>query len=91
MGLVPRQSSSGNKEKLLGISKRGDVYIRSLLIHGGRTIVRHVGAKDDKRSDWIRDLKERRGANRAAVAIANRNARIIWALLAKNEEYRKAA
>ncbi len=91
LGLVPRQSSSGNKERLLGISKRGDVYIRTLLIHGGRTVVRHIGAKnEDNRSNWIRSLKERRGANRAAVAIANKNARIIWAMLAKNEEYRKA-
>lgn len=91
LGLVPKQSSSGNKERLLGVSKRGDVYIRTLLIHGGRTIVRHVGTKDDKRSHWIRGLKERRGVNRTAVAIANKNARIIWALLAKNEEYRKTA
>jgi len=91
LGLVPRQSSSGNKERLLGISKRGDIYIRTLLTHGGRTVVRHVGTKkDDKRSNWIKELKERRGANRAAVAVANKNARIIWALLAKNEEYRKA-
>lgn len=90
LGLVPKQYSSGNKERLLGISKRGDVYIRTLLTHGGRTMVRHIGAKDDKKSNWIRGLKERKGANIAAVAVANKNARVIWALLAKNEEYRKA-
>lgn len=75
---------------MLGISKRGNVYIRTLLTHGGRTVVRHVGTKNDNRSNWIRGLKERRGANKTAVAIANKNARIIWALLAKNEDYRKA-
>lgn len=91
LGLVPRQSSSGNKERLLGISKRGDTYIRTLLIHGGRSVVRCIGSKDDRRSRWIRELKERRGANRAAVAVANKNARIIWALLAKDEEYGRVA
>jgi transposase len=91
LGLVPRQSSSGNKERLLGISKRGDTYIRSLLIHGGRAVVRCVGSKEDGRSKWIRALKERSGVNRTAVAVANKNARIIWAVLAKNERYRKAA
>jgi len=90
LGLVPKQSSSGNKEKLLGISKRGDTYIRTLLIHGGRSVVRSVGTKDDSRSKWIIALKERRGANRTAVAVANKNARIIWAILAKNEQYKKA-
>lgn len=90
LGLVPRQSSSGGKEKLLGISKRGDTYLRTLLIHGGRTVVRHVGSKEDNRSNWVRELNKRRGANRTAVAIANKNARIIWALLAKNEIYKVA-
>lgn len=90
LGLVPKQSSSGNKEKLLGISKRGDTYVRSLLVHGGRSVVRCVGTKEDTRSKWIKAIKERRGANRAAVAVANKNARIIWALLTHNEEYRRA-
>ncbi len=90
LGLVPRQYSSGNKERLLKISKRGDIYTRTLLIHGGRSVVKVVGDKEDSRSQWIRSLKERRGSNRAAVAVANKNARIIWALLAKDEEYRKA-
>lgn len=90
LGLVPKQISSGNKERLLGISKRGDTYLRGLLIHGGRAVIRVVDNKDDTRSKWIKALKERRGINKTAVAIANKNARIIWALLAKDEEYRRA-
>jgi transposase len=91
LGLVPKQYSSGNKQRLLGISKRGDTYVRTLLIHGGRSVVRFVGTKEDCRSKWIRNLKERRGANIAAVAVANKNARVIWALLAKSKCYEKAA
>jgi transposase len=91
LGLVPRQCSSGNKQRLLGISKRGDIYIRTLLIHGGRSVVRCVDNKEDPRSKWIKNIKERRGTNKAAVALANKNARIIWAVLAKNEQYRKVA
>jgi transposase len=91
LGLVPRQSSSGDKQRLLGISKRGDTYIRSLLIHGARSVVKAIGSKEDRRSCWIRELKERRGANRTAVAVANKNARIIWSVLAKDEQYRKVA
>jgi transposase len=91
LGLVPRQSSSGGKERLLGVSKRGDIYLRTLLIHGGRTVVKYIGSKEDRRSIWVRQIKERRGTNRAAVAVANKNARIIWALLAKEEEYKHAA
>jgi transposase len=91
LGLVPRQSSSGNKQRLFGISKRGDTYIRTLLIHGARSVVKCIGSKEDRRSCWIRGLKERGGSNMAAVAVANKNARIIWSLLAKNEQYRKVA
>lgn len=91
LGLVPRQSSSGGKERLLGISKRGDTYLRTLLIHGARSVVMHAKNKDDKRSLWINNLVQRRGVNRAAVAVANKNARIIWCLLAKGESYKKAA
>jgi transposase len=90
-GLVPKQNSSGNKDKLLGISKRGDTHIRCLLIHGARAAIIASAKKEDKRSKWIQDLKERRGANRAAVALANKNARIIWALLSKETEYNKAS
>lgn len=89
LGLVPRQSSSGNKQRLLGISKRGNTYIRTLLIHGARSVVKSIGIKEDRKSCWIRELKERGGSNRASVALANKNARVIWSLLAKNEQYRK--
>jgi transposase len=90
LGLVPRQHSSGNTTRLLGISKRGDRYLRTLLIHGARSVVRVAKDKADKRSQWIMDKKERGGENKAAVALANKNARIAWALLANNEDYRKA-
>lgn len=89
LGLVPKQSSSGDKIKLLGISKRGDRYLRKLLIHGGRSAVRACATKEDARSLWIQDKKRRGGENKAAVALANKNARIIWAMLATGEAYRK--
>ena len=77
LGLVPRQHSSGGRSKLHGISKRGDTYLRTLLIHGARSVLRWLGEKQDAHSRWLRDLIERRGFNRAAVALANKNARII--------------
>jgi transposase len=88
LGLVPREHSTGGKPRLLGISKRGNVYLRKLLIHGARATLRWVETKQDDRSRWLKALIERRGKNRAAVALANKNARIVWALLAHNEEYR---
>lgn len=87
LGLVPRQHSSGNKTILLGISKRGDQYIRTLLIHGARAVVYAASRKNDPRSQWINALVARSGANIAAVAVANKNARIMWALLAKEQDY----
>ena len=91
LGLVPRQCSSGGKECLLGISKRGDRYLRTLLIHGARATVHRARRKSDARSRWIISLEQRRGKNIATVAIANKNARIAWALLTSEAEYRKAA
>ncbi len=91
LGLVPRQSSSGGKERLLGISKRGDRYLRTLLIHGARATVHRARYKTDARSRWIVNVEQRRGKNIATVAIANKNARIAWALLTTEAEYRKAA
>jgi transposase len=91
LGLVPRQHSSGGKERLLGISKRGDTYLRKLLVHGARAVLRHLGSKEDSRSVWLRKLETRRGHNRACVALANKNARILWVLMARGEAYRKAA
>jgi transposase len=87
LGLVPRQHSTGGKERLLGISKRGDNSLRKLLIHGARATLRWVGRKPDRRSQWIRQLVERRGKNRTAVAVANKNARIVWALLTSHQTY----
>jgi transposase len=78
LGLVPRQHSTGGKPTLLGISKRGDTYLRTLSIHGGRTVVRVAAKHQDRRSEWICKLKERRGKNRAAVAVANKNALTAW-------------
>lgn len=90
-GLVPRQKSSGNKERLLGISRRGDTYIRELLIHGARAVIKNCTNKEDKRSRWIKSLKARNGYNKTAVAVANKNTRIVWALLSKGIKYDVAA
>ena len=91
VGLVPRQDSSGGKTVLLGISKRGDRYLRTLLIHGARSVLRASREKTDARSRWLNAVEARRGHNVAAVALANKNARILWALAAAEEPYRKAA
>ena len=87
LGLVPRQHSSGNKTVLLGISKRGDKYLRELLVHGGRSVVRTAHRYKDRLSQWVLDKKHRGGENIAAVAMANKNARIAWALLSKECDY----
>jgi transposase len=87
LGLVPRQHATGGKERLLGMSTRGESYLRQLLIHGARATIRWVGRKTDRRSQWIRQLVERRGKNRTAVAVANKNARIVWALLTSHQVY----
>lgn len=88
LGLVPGQDSSGGKPKLLGISKRGDTYLRTLLIHGARAVVKAAAKKSDAQSRWINELVKRRNKNIAAVAVANKNARTIWALLRRDEDYR---
>ena len=91
LGLVPKQHSTGGQTRLLGISKRGDSYLRKLLIHGARATLRWARTKTDGRSHWIRGLLERRGWNRTAVAVANKNARIVWALLSRGGVYRDSA
>jgi transposase len=91
LGLVPRQNSSGGRNVLLGISKRGDSYLRTLLVHGGRSVIRLADQRTDRLSRWAAEKQRTRGTNRAIVAVANKNARIIWAVLAKKEEYRHAA
>jgi transposase len=87
LGLVPRQHSSGGKEVLLGISKRGDRYLRSLLVHGARSVVIRAAIKDDRLSRWINKVKAERGFNKAVVALANKMARIGWAILANKTAY----
>jgi len=89
LGLVPRQNSSGGKNQLLGISKRGDVYLRTLLIHGARAVVQHAEAHMDRANQWLVHLIGRRNANVAAVAVANKNARVAWALLAHGGRFER--
>jgi len=81
LGLVPRQHSTGGKPRLLGISKRGDVYLRQLLVHGARSVLRYVDRKQDPRSRWANELKKRRNSNVASVAMANKMVRTAYALL----------
>jgi len=87
LGLVPRQHSSGGKNVLLGISKRGDRYLRSQLVHGARAVVVQAARKDDPLSRWINRIREERGWNKAVVAMANKMARIGWAILRYNTDY----
>ena len=87
LGVVPRQHSSGDRQVLLGISKRGNRRLRTLLIHGARAVLKYCGDKSDPLSRWLQALIERRGYNKAAVALANKNARIIWALATGDGEY----
>ena len=91
LGLTPKEHSSGGKRKLLGISKRGNGTIRKLLIQGARIMTRYALAAQENSyptQAWIQAVATRRGRQRAAVALANKTARIIWNLLAKKEEYR---
>lgn len=90
LGLVPKHIGSGGNIKMLGISKRGDRYLRCLLVHGGRSVVSNAHKKKDSRSLWITRLKERSGTNKASVAVAHKNARIIWSLLRNGTIYKTA-
>jgi len=87
LGLVPRQHSSGGKPTLLGISKRGDTYLRTLLIHGARSVIYAAQRKALQSDDWLNNLLARCNLNVAAVALANKNARMVWALLAHDRTY----
>ena len=87
IGLTPKQHSSGGKERLLGISKRGDSYLRSILIHGARSAVSNAKNKDDKLSRWMTTLVKRTHTNVAAVALANKTIRMAWAMLTKDCDY----
>jgi len=87
LGLTPRQCSSGGKDRLLGISKRGDAYLRMLLIHGARSVVWQAKHKEDRLSQWVTRIAQRRHPNVAAVALANKTARMAWALLRHGTDY----
>ncbi len=91
LGMVPRQYTTGGKSRLGRITKRGDKYIRTLLIHGTRSVLSHVADKTDRLSLWSKELIARRGYKRATVALAAKNARIIWAMLKTGEEYKTFA
>jgi transposase len=90
LGLTPAQHSSGGKENLLGISKRGNAYVRSLLVHGARAMLRTAATKDDALSRWVIRLAERSHPNVACVALANKTARMAWAMLRHGTDYQPA-
>jgi transposase len=87
LGLVPKHTGTGGNIRLGGISKRGDRYLRWLLIHGARSVVAHLGEKQDRLSRWLRTLVARRGMNKAVVALANKNARVAFALMHEDQPY----
>ncbi len=90
-GLVPKQHSTGDKARLLGISKRGNAYLRTQLINGARSALKHAKKKDDKLSAWAVSLESRAGFNKACVALANKMARIAWVMVSKQEDYKTQA
>jgi transposase len=90
-GRVPQPYASGGKTRLGHISKRGNVSLRTLLIHGARRVLQRTGQRTDAKRRWAEQRKQRRGNQIAAVALAAKNARIIWAMLARGQEYRRAA
>lgn len=90
LGLVPRHAGTGGRIQIQAMSKRGDRYLRTLLIHGARAVIRHLGKRNDPLSAWIQGVVERRGVNKAAVALASKNARIAWRLITHDEEFQAA-
>jgi transposase len=90
LGLVPREHSSGHQRRLGSITKRGNGYLRYLLVHGARSVIRTSGHKTDPRSRWLQALMARAGHNRTTVALANKNARIVWAVFHSGQPYRPA-
>ena len=94
LGLVPKQHSSGGKDKLLGISKRGDSYVRGLLIHGARAVMRHIQRRikigQASGNAWVEQCLQRMHINKVIVALANKMARMAWAVLAHQQDYRAA-
>ena len=87
IGITPKQHSSGDRDRLLGISKRGDVYLRTLMIHGARSAVAAAKHKDDRLSRWVTGIATKRHPNIAAVALANKTARMAWAMLRNETDY----
>lgn len=91
LGVVPKQHTTGGRPMLLGITKRGDKYVRAQVIHGARAVVRVAAKKEDRLSQWINELVARRGHNRAVVALANKLIRMAWVVVAREEVYRPAS
>jgi len=91
LGLVPKEFSSGGKQRLGSITKRGNSYLRRLLVQGAWSIIRHLDKSTDRLSSWAKNVIERRGKHKAAIAIANKLARIIWAMLYHQTDYRVTA
>jgi len=91
LGLTPRQHSTGGKQRLGAMTKHGDAYLRTLLIHGARAMLRVTPNRNDAKSRWVESLRRRRPDNVAAVALAAKTARISWALLARGKDYERAA
>jgi transposase len=87
LGLTPHQHSTGGKDRLLGISKRGDGYLRKLLVHGARAVIHHATNRDDALSQWINELRARKHVNVAVVALANKTARVAWAIVHDGTDY----
>ena len=87
IGLTPKQHSSGGKDRLLGISKRGDAYLRTILIHGARSTIAHAKHREDRLSVWVTDLAKRSHTNVAAVALANKTVRMAWAMMKDDTDY----
>lgn len=87
LGLIPKHRASGNRQIIQGISKRGDNYLRTLMIHGARSVLKHADHKTDQRSRWISDKKQQLGGPKTAVALANKMTREIWALLRKKDQF----
>jgi transposase len=87
IGLTPKQFSSGGKDRLLGISKRGDAYLRTILIHGARAAIVHAKHREDRLSVWVTDLAKRSHPNIAAVALANKTVRMARAMMKYDTDY----
>jgi transposase len=89
LGLTPKIHGTGGKDRVLGISKRGDAYLRKLLVHGARAVIRHAVDQEDPLSRWINRLLARKHVNVVTVALANKTARMAWAMVRHGEQYRQ--